>query len=134
MQLGVSSRGSSYSFARLDCSHRPAFWVSRFDEGFIVTGAMLVLSGKLPYVDFSQLDGPAEYHFTAGLFALFGEKLIVVHIAHAMLLAGLAVTVFELSRVASEGHRTVLRSRFSPMLASRSTPSPASDTRQFRRH
>ena len=81
------------------------FGITVFDEGFIVTGAMQVLDGKLPYRDFLSLYGPGQFYLTALLFAMFGEGLIVAHIAHAALLAGLAVTVFELSRVASHNRR-----------------------------
>lgn len=81
--------------------------VVTFDEGFIVTGAMQVLHGKLPYRDFLSLYGPGQYYFIAGLFAVFGERLVVVHVAHAALLAGFAVTVFALARTAARRQRAV---------------------------
>jgi hypothetical protein len=81
--------------------------VTVFDEGFIVTGAMQVLHGKLPYRDFLSMYGPGQYFLTAGLFAVFGEQLVVAHVAHAALLAGLAVTVFELAKVASANQRSI---------------------------
>jgi hypothetical protein len=81
--------------------------VHTFDEGFVVTGAMQVLHGKLPYRDFLSLYGPGQYYLTAGLFTLFGEQLAVAHIAHAVILAGLAVTVFELAAAAAKGDRTI---------------------------
>jgi hypothetical protein len=83
------------------------FGITIFDEGFIVTGAMQVLHGRLPYRDFSSLYGPGQFYLVAGLFAVFGERLIVAHVAHAALLAGLAVTVFELSQVATANRRAI---------------------------
>jgi len=79
--------------------------VGTFDEGFIVTGAMQVLHGKLPYRDFLSFYGPGQYYLTAGLFAVFGERLAVVHIAHAALLAGLAAAVFAVARAATKDQR-----------------------------
>ena len=83
------------------------FGITVFDEGFIVTGAMQVLHGNLPYRDFLSLYGPGQFFVVAALFAVFGQQLIVAHIAHAVLLAGLAVTVYELSRVAAEARQAV---------------------------
>ena len=74
-----------------------------FDEGFIVAGGKLVLTGQLPYRDFFSLYGPAQYYIVAGLFALFGEDLIVSRIAHVAFIAALAASIYALSNTAGRG-------------------------------
>ena len=61
--------------------------VVKYDEGFIVTGAMMALHGQLPYRDFLTFYGPAQYYVLAILFRLFGENLIVSRIEHVLCLA-----------------------------------------------
>jgi hypothetical protein len=67
--------------------------VGIFDEGFIASGAMMILRGDLPLRDFYVVYGPGQYYLSAGLMALFGESLLVTRVAHVLLLAGLAATV-----------------------------------------
>jgi hypothetical protein len=45
--------------------------INVFDEGFIVSGAMLVKDGMLPYRDFLSVYGPGQYYVTAGIFWLY---------------------------------------------------------------
>ncbi len=81
--------------------------INVFDEGFIVSGAMLVLDGRLPYRDFLSMYGPGQYYLTAALFALFGEQLLVVRLAHGFILAGLAVIVFVIAKDFSKHNRNL---------------------------
>jgi hypothetical protein len=74
-----------------------------FDEGFIVTGAMTIAHGGLPYRDFYSIYGPAQYYVTAALYAAFGSDLIVSRIGHAATLAGMLVAVVACTRIATEG-------------------------------
>ncbi len=67
--------------------------VTIHDEGFIATGAMLILHGKLPYRDFLSFYGPAQYYVVAFLFAIFGQDLLVLRLAHVAWLGALAVAV-----------------------------------------
>lgn len=69
-----------------------------FDEGFMVSGAMLIRRGWLPISDFFVLYGPGGYYLLAGLFGLFGEDLLVSRVAHALTLAGLGVLLVVLAR------------------------------------
>jgi hypothetical protein len=61
--------------------------VVEHDEGFIVTGAMMILDGQLPYRDFLSYYGPAQYYVLAALFRLFGENLIVSRLEHVLCMA-----------------------------------------------
>ena len=67
--------------------------VGIFDEGFIASGAMMILRGDLPLRDFYVVYGPGQYYLSASLMAVFGESLLVTRVAHVLLLAGLAATV-----------------------------------------
>jgi hypothetical protein len=51
--------------------------LSIFDEGIILTDAMLVLHGEIIHRDFYSSYGPGQYYIIAGLFRLFGENFMV---------------------------------------------------------
>lgn len=67
--------------------------INTFDEGFIASGAMLILRGELPMRDFFVIYGPGQYYAQALLYALFGEDLLVSRIAHAITLGGIGLLV-----------------------------------------
>ena len=69
-----------------------------FDEGFIVSGAMLVNDGRLPYRDFLSMYGPGQYYLTAAIYRLFGEELVYVRVLHIILLTSLGFAVYLLSK------------------------------------
>lgn len=81
-----------------------------FDEGFIVSGAMLVNDGKLPYKDFLSMYGPGQYYLTAAIYRLFGEELIYVRVLHIIILVSLGLAIFLLSRRISRSFSTSLLS------------------------
>jgi hypothetical protein len=80
------------------------------DEGFIATGAMLLLDGRLPYRDFLSFYGPAQYYLAAFLFALFGEDLLVLRLLHVAWLAALGTMVWAV------GRKVAAQSSFLPLL------------------
>jgi hypothetical protein len=64
-----------------------------FDEGFVVSGAMLIRQGALPIRDFYVIYGPGQYYLTAGMFTLFSEDLLASRVLHVLLVASLGVSV-----------------------------------------
>ena len=72
--------------------------VNVFDEGFIVSGAMLVNDGKLPYKDFLSMYGPGQYYLTAAVYRLFGEDLIYVRGLHIIIISSLGLVLYLLSK------------------------------------
>lgn len=74
----------------------------RFDEGFIASGAMMVLRGWLPVRDLFVIYGPGQFYTVAALYHVFGEDLAVSRAMHVLLLAlwaaVAAVSAFTLSR------------------------------------
>ncbi len=58
-----------------------------FDEGFIASGAMMVRRGWVPTADFFVIYGPGQFWFTAGMFAAFGEDVLVLNLQHTLTLA-----------------------------------------------
>jgi hypothetical protein len=82
--------------------------INVFDEGFIVSGAMLVKDGMLPYRDFLSVYGPGQYYVTAGIFSVLGEDLRYVRYLHVALLAALGVTVYFLANKSNENKVTNL--------------------------
>lgn len=51
-------------------------YLNVYDESFMLTGALRVNAGELPYRDFYAIYGPAEYYALAGLFKLFGPSVL----------------------------------------------------------
>lgn len=49
-----------------------------YDEAIRLYGAQRVLAGDLPYHDFYAIYGPAQFYSLAGLFAVFGEQVLVL--------------------------------------------------------
>lgn len=67
--------------------------INTFDEGFIASGAMLILRGQLPMRDFFVIYGPGQYYLQAALYGLFGEDLLVSRLAHVLTLGGIGLLV-----------------------------------------
>jgi hypothetical protein len=51
--------------------------VNEYDEGFILSGSIRVLSGDVPYRDFYRTYGPAQFYVLATLFKVFGPSVLV---------------------------------------------------------
>jgi hypothetical protein len=64
---------------------------SVYDEGLILTGAMRVAAGQLPYRDFYAYYGPVQFYMFAGAFKLFGQSLLVERLI-CLVIEGLLVT------------------------------------------
>ena len=84
------------------------FGVSVFDEGSVVSGAMLIGDGMIPYRDFFSLYGPGQYYSTAAVFSVLGETLSSARMLHATLLAALGMILFGLARRSSGDERRSL--------------------------
>lgn len=54
--------------------------INPYDEGLILVGAELVLTGNLPYLDFWTMYGPASFYLTAWFMSVFGPADLVVRI------------------------------------------------------
>jgi hypothetical protein len=81
--------------------------VNIYDEGIILTGAMRILSGEIPSVDFYVNYGPGQFYFVALLIKLFGLSLDVMRIYHAFVLAFTILASFMLMSF-SESKRYIL--------------------------
>jgi hypothetical protein len=77
----------SYLLLFLGMPRRPGM----YDEGIVLTGAMRVVAGQVPYRDFYFIYGPAEIYILAGLFKLFGPSLLAERLFD-LLIKGLVVT------------------------------------------
>lgn len=73
-------------------SLRPNF----YDEGLILTGAVRVLHGQIPYRDFYANYGPAQFYILAALFRVFGESVLVERLFDLLLKATLVASVYRL--------------------------------------
>lgn len=54
--------------------------VGIFDEGLILTGAQLVLEGKIPYRDFSAAYSPGQYYLIGAWFGMFGKSVAALRV------------------------------------------------------
>lgn len=73
-------------------------WVNPYDEGIILTGAMRAEAGDLPHRDFYANYGLANFYVLAGLFKLFGQKLIVARAYDTIVRALIVAATFALLR------------------------------------
>ncbi len=62
------------------------------DEGVVLQGAAHVLRGALPYRDFFSFYTPGSYYWTAALFRVFGESILVAR-GSLLIGAGLAAVL-----------------------------------------
>lgn len=63
------------------------------DEGLILTGALRILHGEMPSVDFYVSYGPAQYAIVAALFEIFGQTVTTARIYDAVSAATIPVLV-----------------------------------------
>jgi hypothetical protein len=74
------------------------FDANRFDEGFIVTGAMPLRDGSVPLRDFYSIYKPAQYALLALLYALFGDDSPVSRLADTAILGATGALFFVRAR------------------------------------
>ena len=74
-----------------------------FDEGFIVSGGMVVKNGGLPYRDFLSMYGPGQYYIVAAIFSLFGEQLLHIRVLHVVLLAAIGMAIYKIAQRPGSG-------------------------------
>ena len=65
-----------------------------YDEGLILTGAMRVAAGNIPYRDFYAEYGPAQFYILAGLFKLFGPSVLIERLFDLSVQAGIVTACF----------------------------------------
>ncbi len=76
-----------------------------YDEGLIVSGAVRILHGQLPYRDFNTGYPPAQFYTIAGVFSVFGATLLAERVwdtVWRLAIIGLAIV---LARAATPGRR-----------------------------
>jgi hypothetical protein len=79
--------------------------LSTFDEGFTLTGPMIILQGGLPLRDFFSNYGPAQFYLNAAAFWLFGEQVMVGRVIHVAVLSLLGLVIAAMARQLSGGSR-----------------------------
>lgn len=72
--------------------------VNMFDEGIVLVNAMRMLSGELVHRDFYSNYGPAQSAIVAGLFKLFGIKIMMARAYGLLVYAVIIATVFDTLR------------------------------------
>jgi len=81
---------------------------NRFDEGFIASGAMMILRGWVPIRDFYVIYGPGQYYSVAAAYHLFGEDLAVSRTLHVAMLSLLAMALAAATIVTSRRRLSVV--------------------------
>jgi hypothetical protein len=69
-----------------------------FDEGIVLSDAMLVLHGEIVHRDFYSIYGPAQYYVIAALFKLFGKDFIIARLYDLAVRAAIVAMLFYLLR------------------------------------
>lgn len=67
-----------------------------FDEGIVLSDAMLVLHGEIVHRDFYSIYGPAQYYVIAALFKLFGKDFIIARLYDLAVRAAIVAMLFYL--------------------------------------
>jgi len=65
-----------------------------YDEGLVLTGAMRVAAGNIPYRDFYANYGPAQFYIIAGLFKLTGPSVLIERLFDLSVQAGIVTACF----------------------------------------
>jgi hypothetical protein len=77
--------------------------LSVYDEGIIAHGALRVFNGEVPYRDFWELYGPAQFWIIAALYKVFGVSLLTERVWDAFIRAMIGLfTYLVASRLASK--------------------------------
>ena len=70
--------------------------INIYDEGIIVVDAMRMMYGDIPHRDFYSNYGPAQYAIVAGLFEIFGLKIMVARIYGLAVEAAIVGMIFHI--------------------------------------
>jgi len=81
---------TTYLFLFLGMSLRP----SVYDEGLILTGAMRVAAGQIPYRDFYANYGPVQFYLLAGIFRFLGQSILVERLTCIVIEALLVTAIY----------------------------------------
>jgi len=76
-----------------------------YDEGLIVSGAVRILHGQLPYRDFDTGYPPAQFYTIAGVFSAFGTTLLAERIWDAVWRLAIVGLVIVVARAAAPRQR-----------------------------
>lgn len=87
-----------------------------YDEGFVATNAMRVLSGEVPYRDFWAIYPPGQFYVVAALFNLLGPSLAVARAYDTACRFLIVVCVWFLARRAGTGSSAFLASATAAVL------------------
>jgi 4-amino-4-deoxy-L-arabinose transferase-like glycosyltransferase len=68
------------------------------DEGIVLRGAHRILGGEVPYRDFFTFYTPGSFYFTAALFRIFGDSILVARSALVFFGASVTVIAYALAR------------------------------------
>lgn len=83
------------SFSYLLCGYRYFdLKAYLYDEGIVVTGALRILEGGIPYRDFWTLYAPGEFYALAGIFKIFGISLKTVTLFTIVILSLIVCSVY----------------------------------------
>jgi hypothetical protein len=72
--------------------------LNMFDEGIVLSDAMLVRRGQIVHRDFYSLYGPAQYYVIASLFHLFGDHFMIARLYDLGVRAAIVAMVFYILR------------------------------------
>ena len=95
-----------YLFPLVNMLHRVG------DEGSLLYAAALVADGALPYRDFFEVYGPANYYWLASFFRIFGTHVLVARLLFALTAATSAFLLYWLSARIRPGLTAALPSVF----------------------
>ena len=76
-----------------------------YDEGLIVSGAVRILHGQLPYRDFNTLYPPAQFYTIASAFSVFGTTLLTERMWDMLWRLGIVGLAIVLARAATPQQR-----------------------------
>jgi hypothetical protein len=76
-----------------------------YDEGLIVSGAMRILHGQVPYRDFNTGYPPGQFYTIAGVFWVFGATLLAERIWDTVWRLTIVGLVIVLARATTPGRR-----------------------------
>lgn len=72
------------------------YHINQFDEGVILTGALRVLHGDIPSLDFYTNYGPAQFYILSTLFDLFAPNALVARIYDSFILALITIIAYKI--------------------------------------